>query len=245
MITIVDSPNHGASIVADEIEALLTAKPTSALGLATGGTMTEIYRELRRRYQLGAVSFASMSAFLLDEYVGLPADHPESYVATIRRLVADGTDLPMSSVHAPNGAATDLQDESVRYDQAVTDAQLDMQLLGIGRNGHLAFNEPGSPLDSRTRCVALTAETIADNARFFTDEHAVPRRALTQGIATISQARHLVLVAFGAEKSAALSAALEGPVTPAVPAAAVQLHPSVTVVADRAAASQVAMGVGS
>jgi len=113
------------------------------------------------------------------------------------------------------------------------------------RNGHLAFNEPGSPLDSRTRCVELTAATIADNARFFTDEHAVPRRALTQGIATLGQAQHLVLVAFGAEKSAALRAALKGPVTAAVPASAVQLHPRVTVVADRAAASQVAKGLGS
>ena len=219
------------------VQDLLSSSPAPVLGLATGGSVAGLYSELVRRHRLGDLSFAGVRAFLLDEYVGLPPDHPQAYRNVIRRLLADHVDFAPGAVAAPDTAARDLAAACDRYDRMLA-AGVDLQILGIGRNGHIAFNEPSSSLTGSTRVVAIAEQTRRDNARFFDEPADVPRRAITQGIGTIRRAAHLLLVARGEAKAAALHAALDGPVTTAVPASALQLHPQVTVVADLAAASR-------
>ncbi len=221
-------------LAADVVQETLEFSAAPVLGLATGGSVAGLYAELIRRHREEGLSFAAVRAFLLDEYLGLPADHPQAYRNAIRRLLADHIDFAPGAVAGPDAAAADLQAECARYD-ALLAAGVDLQILGIGRNGHIAFNEPGSPLTGTTRVVTISEQTRRDNARFFTDPVDVPHRAITQGIGTIRRAAHLLLVATGESKAPALRAALEGPVTSAVPASALQLHPQVTVVADRAA----------
>ena len=230
-----------AALAADVVRDVLSRSPAPALGLATGGSVAGLYRELIHRHQHDGLSFAGARAFLADEYLGLPADHPQAYRNVIRRLLADHVDFAPGAVAGPDTAAADLAAECVRYDRVLA-AGVDLQVLGIGRNGHVAFNEPGSSLTGSTRVVTITEQTRCDNARFFGDPADVPRRAITQGIGTIRRAARLLLVAAGESKAAALRDALEGPVTPAVPASALQLHPAVTVVADQAAASALAGG---
>jgi glucosamine-6-phosphate deaminase len=184
------------------------------------------------------VSFRRARAFLLDEYVGLPAGHPESYRAFIEHELAGQVDFGTGAVQGPDGTATDLLAACAAYDQAIAGAGgVDLQLLGIGGDGHIGFNEPTSSLASRTRLKTLTAQTRHDNARFFGSLEEVPHHVITQGVGTILQARHLVLVASGSPKAAALAKAVEGPVSAMVPASALQLHPHATVVVDDAAAA--------
>lgn len=232
-----DGAGDGASFVADRIEALLAAKPDAHLGLAAGGTMVPIYDQMAQRHADGRLSLAAASAYLLDEYVGLEAADPHGYRRSIEQALVSRTDLAAGRVHAPNGLAPDLVAEADRYDRLVADAKIDLQLLGIGGNGHLAFNEPGSALESQTRPVELSPTTLAANSRFFDSVDAVPTVAITQGLGTIRRASQLVLVAFGAGKSDPVRQALEGPVTTMVPASVVQLHDDVLVVLDEAAAS--------
>jgi glucosamine-6-phosphate deaminase len=238
-VVIVDDRASGAVLVADAIAAVLARESRPVLGLATGGTPEPVYDELAQRHERGELSLAHCRAFLLDEYVGLPADHPESYRSVINRQVVARLDLPADSVHGPDGSAADLPQACAAYDAAVRSAQVDLQLLGVGTDGHVGFNEPGSSLASHTRIKTLTAQTRQDNARFFGgDVDAVPRHVLTQGIGTILAARHLVLLAWGEGKAEAVAALVEGPVTAMVPASALQLHPHVTVVVDEAAAGR-------
>lgn len=230
-----------AGLAADVVQdGLRVAAPL--LGLATGGSVAGLYGELIRRQRQDALSFAAVRAFLLDEYLGLPADHPKAYRNVIRRLLADHVDFAPGAVAGLDAAAADLDSECARYDGLLA-AGVDLQILGIGRNGHIAFNEPGSSLTGTTRVVTISEQTRRDNARFFAHPDDVPRRAVTQGIGTILRAAHLLLVALGESKAGALRTALEGPVTEAVPASALQLHPRVTVVADRAAASELSGGL--
>ena len=226
-----------AALAADVVQDVLRSSAEPLLGLATGGSVAGLYHELIRRHRQEGLSFAGVRAFLLDEYLGLPADHPKAYRNVIRRWLADHVDFAPGAVVGPDPAAADLTAECARYDRMLAGG-VDMQILGIGRNGHIAFNEPGSSLTGSTRVVTISAETRHDNARFFDDPEAVPRRAMTQGIGTIRRAGHLLLVAVGESKAIALRAALEGPASTAVPASALQLHPQVTVLADRAAASR-------
>jgi len=238
-VVIVPDATTGAALVADAIVDLLHRKPDAVLGLATGSSPVPIYDELVRRHEAGLVSFERAQAFCLDEYVGLPPDHPQSYRSVIERAFTGRVDFRAQAVAAPDGRASDVPAASAAYEQAIAAAGgIDLQLLGIGSDGHIGFNEPGSSLGSRTRLKTLTNETRRDNARFFEDEEHVPRHVLTQGIATILDARHLVLVAEGPGKAAPVAAAVEGPVTAMVPASALQLHPHVTVVIDESAASQ-------
>lgn len=205
------------------------------LGLATGSSPLSVYRELIRRHREEGLSFAAVRAFLLDEYVGLPVGHPQSYTQVIRTEFADHVDL--GGVFGPDGNAPDLSSAAAAYDALVVETgPVDVQLLGIGANGHIGFNEPGSALDSRTRVTTLTSQTRQDNARFFASIDEVPHRVITQGLGTISSARRLVLIATGEHKAAAVAAALEGPVTPECPASVLQRHPMVTVVVDVGAA---------
>ena len=225
-----------AALAADVVQDGLRSSAAPVIGLATGGSVAGLYGELIRRHRQDGLSFAGVRAFLLDEYLELAPDHPKAYRNVIRRLLADHVDLAPGAVAGPDPAATDLGAECARYDRLLAPG-VDLQILGIGRNGHIAFNEPGSPLAGTTRVVAISEETRRDNARFFGHPDEVPHRAITQGIGTIRRAGRLLLLAAGQSKAAALRAALEGPVSPAVPASALQLHPQVTVVADRAAAS--------
>ena len=225
-----------ACSAADVVQDGMRSSGAPLLGLATGGSVAGLYGELIRRHLRDGLSFAALGAFLLDEYLGLPAGHPKAYRSVIRRLLVDHVDFAPGAVAGPNPEAADLSSECARYDGLLAGG-VDLQILGIGRNGHIAFNEPGSPLDGTTRVVTISESTRRDNARFFEHPEDVPRRAITQGIGTILRARRLLLVASGESKAPALRAALGGPVTAEVPASALQLHPRVTVVADRAAAS--------
>ena len=241
-VVILESPEAIGVVVADVITALLTRKPIAALGLATGSSPLPIYSELIRRHRAGAISFAKSSAVLLDEYVGLPHDHEQTYRNVIEREFAGLVDFRAGGVQGPDGLADDLLAECSRYDQMVVESAVDLQLLGIGSDGHIGFNEPSSSLASRTRLKTLTTQTRHDNARFFGgDASGVPAHVITQGIGTVLEARHLVMVAFGDGKSEAVGQMIEGPVAAMVPASALQLHPHVTVVLDEPAASRLAL----
>lgn len=237
-VVIVEDRAAGGRLVADAIVRLLRGNERPVLGLATGGSPMPVYDELAARFARGEVSFAHTRAYALDEYVGLPPDHPESYRAVIRREVVDRLDLPPASAHGPDGNAVDLVAGCQEYDAAVCAAGVELQLLGVGTDGHVGFNEPGSSLSSRTRIKTLTAQTRRDNARFFGgDVDAVPQHVVTQGIGTILSARHLVLLAWGEQKAEAVARLVEGPVTAMIPASALQLHPHATVVVDGPAAA--------
>ena len=239
-IVICPDATEAGRLGANAIVALLQRKPDAVLGLATGSSPMAIYDELVRRRQSGEVSFAQARAFTLDEYVGLASDHRETYHNVIRRDFVDRVDFAPAAVHGPDGLAADLPAVCHEYEEAiVTAGGVDLQILGIGTDGHIGFNEPTSSLASLTRIKTLTQQTREDNARFFDgDMDAVPTHVLTQGVGTILRARHLVLLAWGENKAAAVAATVEGPVTAMVPSSALQLHPHATVVVDEAAASQ-------
>ncbi len=230
--------DRAAGLAADAIEAIVARKPDAVLGLATGSSPLPIYAELIRRHRAGlGPEYGAVQAFNLDEYVGLPADHEQTYLATIRREFADLIGLVYAFAPDPTPAALPTAGE--RYEEAIEYAGgIDLQLLGIGSDGHLAFNEPGSSLVSRTRIKTLTRQTREDNARFFASIDEVPVHVLTQGLGTILRARHLILVASGAGKAEAIAAAVEGPVSASCPASVLQQHRHATVLLDEAAASR-------
>jgi len=227
-------------LAADAIESLLRARPTAVVGLATGSSPLAVYDELARRHSEDGLSFAQARAFMLDEYVGLPADHPERYRNVIEKEIASRVDFAPGAVQGPDGLADDVIGACAAYEQAIADAGgVDLQILGIGTDGHIAFNEPGSSLASRTRIKTLTRQTREDNARFFGgDLSQVPTHCLTQGLATIMSARHLVLLASGRGKAEAVHQLVEGPVSAMWPGTVLQHHPHVTVLVDDAAASR-------
>ena len=226
-----------ATIAADILENVVQARPQPRIGMATGGTMVGVYQSLVDRYKAGALSLAETSVYLLDEYVGLDPGHPQAFRNVIRTGLADLVDLSDGAVFGPDGRAPDLEAEARCYDQLVTEARIDIQLLGIGGNGHIAFNEPGTPFDAPSSVVALSEQTRRDNARFFGSIDDVPSNAITQGIGTILQAKRILLVALGTHKSHPILDALEGPVSVETPASAIQLHSDVSVVLDAEAAS--------
>jgi glucosamine-6-phosphate deaminase len=225
-------------VAADAIGALLGRTPAAVLGLATGSSPLAIYDELAARCDAGVISFANARGFTLDEYVGLPADHPERYRTVIENVFVSRVDFAPGAVQGPDGLATDIPAACAAYENAIREAGgVDLQILGIGTDGHVAFNEPGSSLASRTRIKTLTRQTRIDNARFFGgDVESVPTHCLTEGLATIMEARHLVLVATGRSKAEAVHQLVEGPVSALWPATILQHHPHVTVLLDDAAA---------
>ena len=236
-VVVAESADAAERVAADLVERFISASASPALGLATGATMQGVFAELVRRHREQALSFAGVHAYLLDEYLDVDRHDPCAYRNVVRRLLARHVDIGPDAVHGPNPHASDLEAECARYEQQVRQASIGLQLLGIGTNGHIAFNEPGSPLDSTTRVVELSERTRADNARLFPAGRPAPTRAITQGIATISAAAEFVLVACREHKARAVAAAVEGRVTEEVPASAIQLHPRVTVVLDLPAAS--------
>lgn len=226
---------------ANRIEGLLRQRPASVLGLATGSTPLRTYQELARRHREAGLSFAAATTFNLDEYWGLDGDHAQSYRHFMNTNLFAPTDARLWRTHVPNGAAANAMLECAAYEAKIlASGGVDLWLLGIGSNGHIAFNEPGSTVDSRTRLVSLTPDTIAANSdgRFFSDPAEVPRCALTAGIGTIRDARRLVLLATGANKAAAVAAALRGPFSSDCPASMLQDHADCTFLLDEAAAGQ-------
>jgi glucosamine-6-phosphate deaminase len=213
MEAVIAAPDELARLAAGAIAKLLGSRPDAVLGLATGSSPLPIYDELVRLHEDDGLSFARASAFTLDEYVGLPPEHPQRYLNVITAEMASRVDLAPGAVRGPDGLAADIPAACAAYEEAITAAGgVDLQILGIGTDGHVGFNEPGSSLASRTRIKTLTEQTRADNARFFAgDIDAVPHHCLTQGLAPIMAARHIVLIATARAKADAVHQLVEGP----------------------------------
>lgn len=223
------SPEAGAAEAARRLSALLDAGELKVLGVATGSSPGPMYGELASR---GHPCLSRLTVFALDEYIGLPSGHAESYRSVVTREVAIPFGLDLARVHVPGEGPPEA------YELAIgACGGIDLQVLGIGSNGHIGFNEPGSPFDSRTRRVTLAKSTRVANARFFNSPDQVPMHAVTQGIGTILDARRILVLAFGSSKASAVAAALEGPITPDLPASALRTHNDVTWVLDAAAAA--------
>lgn len=237
-VVILPNADEVSTRAADLICQTLADKPDAVLGLATGGTPLGTYQELIRRNNANTVDFASATTFNLDEYIGLPKEHPQSYRSFMHQNLFSLVNLDPNRCHLPDGESSDLLQACVHYEELIRQSGgIDLQLLGIGSDGHIAFNEPGSSLASRTRVKALTEQTRSDNARFFNSPDEVPKLALTMGIGTILESRKIVLIATGEGKASAVRSFIEGPLSAQVPASALQLHPSVTVLVDEPAAN--------
>ena len=239
-VVILDGAKAIGELAADAIAELLAGRPEAVLGLATGSSPLAIYDELARRCAAGEISFAGARGFTLDEYVGLEATHPERYRNVIDKEFVSRVDFAPGAVQGPDGLAEDIPAACAAYEEDLAEAGgVDLQILGIGTDGHIGFNEPGSSLASRTRIKTLTHQTRLDNARFFGgDLEAVPTHCLTQGLATIMSAHHVVLVATGQGKAEAVHHLVEGAVTALWPATILQHHPHATVLLDEAAAGR-------
>ena len=221
---------------ANIISAQVITKPDSVLGLATGGTPVGAYQQLVEWYKKGDLSFAEIKTVNLDEYLGLSPHHEQSYRYFMQVNLFDHIDIKPENTHVLNGLAKDPQAECAAYNQLIRDlGGIDLQLLGMGHNGHIAFNEPGDDFGLETHVVTLTDRTIDANTRFFESRDEVPRHALSMGIKNIMQARRIPIVVSGEEKAETVCKAFAGPVTKDVPASVLQLHPDVTLVGDRAA----------
>ena len=216
----------------------LATKLESVLGLATGSTPLGLYRELIALHARGEVDFSGVTTFNLDEYVGLGPEHPQSYFRFMWENLFSKINIARANIHIPDGLTRDIPAHCDEYEDAIVKCgYIDLQLLGLGTDGHIGFNEPGSSLNSLTRLKTLTPQTIADNARFFGSEAAVPRHVITMGIGTIMTSQHIVMLAFGEKKAAAVAAMVEGPIAADVPASALQFHRRCQLILDEAAAS--------
>jgi len=234
-----------AARAADLVVAEINKHCNPVLGLATGSTPIPLYKELIRRHKADGLDFSTCISFNLDEYVGLGPNHPQSYRRFMNENLFNHININVKNTHVPDGTITDfdaIEQFCDQYEDRIRDVGgIDIQVLGIGGNGHVGFNEPGSSIGSMTRIKTLTSKTRADNARFFKSLDEVPVYAITMGIGTIMNARKVVLLASGESKAAAVADALEGPVTTMCPASALQLHRYATFVIDKAAASKLAL----
>jgi glucosamine-6-phosphate deaminase len=238
-VVVVENEARAGELAAGSILDLIAAKPDAVLGLATGSTPLPVYRALAEGVRSRGIDVSGLRGFALDEYVGLPAGHPESYRSVIAREVVQPLGLDPHRIHVPNGALETISDAGEQYELAIERAGgVDVQILGIGTDGHIGFNEPGSSFASATRVKTLTAQTRRDNARFFDSPDDVPMHCITQGLGTILRARHLLLLAFGEGKADAVASAVEGPISASSPGTAIQLHPHATVIVDEAAAGR-------
>jgi len=224
---------------ANMIISQIQTTPRTVLGLATGGTPVGIYKQLLHEFDRGMVSFRNVTTYNLDEYANIPVDHSESYHSYMNNHLFKHIDLPASQRHIPNGNAEDLVAECRRYDESIELAgQIDLQLLGIGHNGHIGFNEPAQELTKETHVVDLAQETLEANARYFDSIKEVPKQALTMGVGTILKAKKIMLVVKGADKADIVKRALQGPITTECPASLLQTHPNLIVLLDNAAAGK-------
>lgn len=232
--TFEDMSREAATLIADRIHR----KPNLVLGLATGSTPLGLYKELIRMHKEEGLSFAKVTTFNLDEYIGLPRTHDQSYYYFMWENLFKHIDIHRRYIYVPNGMATDIEGHCDWYENEIKRlGGIDVQVLGIGANGHIAFNEPGSSLGSRTRIKTLTEQTVKDNARFFKNIAEVPKTAITMGIGTIMEAKEVVLLANTTSKARAIREAVEGPITAMVPASIIQMHRKAYVMVDKAAAS--------
>jgi glucosamine-6-phosphate deaminase len=223
---------------ADFFVQTLTSNPAAVLGLATGSTPIGVYQQLIAQHQAGQLDFSAVTTFNLDEYIGLHRDHPQSYYSFMQQELFQHINVSPDRIHVPTGVEDNFGGYCQWYEDAIIAAGgIDLQILGIGTDGHIAFNEPGTALGSRTHLTDLDQQTISDNARFFGSADDVPRRAITMGVATIMDAREIILLATGKNKAAAIQAAIESPVGSECTASALQNHPHVTFLLDPAAAS--------
>lgn len=233
-------PDHHAASqhVAELIADVLTAKPDCVLGLATGSTPLQVYGELCRRHRDDGLSFAQTSTFNLDEYLGLEPGHEQSYRHFMQTHLFEHIDIDLTRTHFPDVHASDISAASDDYErQLLQSGGIDLQLLGIGTNGHIGFNEPGTPPSSLTRVVDLALSTIQSNQRFFESAEQVPKQAITMGIASILRGRKIVLLATGDAKATAIAGAIQGQMSSDNPASFLQTHPDVHFVLDELAAS--------
>jgi glucosamine-6-phosphate deaminase len=226
-------------LVAQIIAAALRDRPRLVLGLATGSTMEAVYARLSALHREEALDFSACRTFNLDEYVGLPAGDPNSYRFYMNQRLFSQVNIPLENTHLPDGTAPDLEAECRKYEASIDSAGgIDLQLLGIGRSGHIGFNEPPSAFQSRTRVERLTSATLEQNSPHFQVPSQMPRQAITMGVGTILDSRRCLLLATGQDKAEILARAVEGPLTAMVPASALQMHACCTVVTDEAAASR-------
>jgi glucosamine-6-phosphate deaminase len=230
-----------ARTLAEQIAGTLQRNPRLVLGLPTGRTPVRFYHELAKLHAAGLADFAQVRTFNLDEFLGIPPDHPGSYRQFMEQHLFGRVNIPPGAIHFLDGAAPDPERECARYEEAIAGAGgIDIQIVGIGTNGHIGFNEPAAELKSRTHRVQLTPETRRSNAELFGgDPAAVPAEALSMGMATILQARSIVLVATGRSKASCIERVVNGPITTALPASFLQLHHDVEIVLDKAAAERI------
>lgn len=239
LVEVVDDYEAMSERAAEVIAHQIRRKPDSVIGFATGGTPLGLYKRLIRFHHEKGLDFSKITTFNLDEYVGLPPEHDQSYHYFMWENLFRHINVNPGNVYIPHGMADDIDFFCEWYEQQIADAGgIDLQILGVGANGHLAFNEPGSSLGSRTRIKTLTGKTVQDNARYFERMEDVPRFAITMGIGTIMEARKLLLIANGEKKAEAIHKTLEGQITAMVPATIVQLHRYAHVLVDRLAASK-------
>ena len=237
-----DTYEQMSAAAALEIAQTLNAKPNAVLGMATGSTPLGVYKELVRLHKAEGLDFSQVTTFNLDEYVGLPVTHEQSYHHFMYENFFKHVNIPPQNIYIPSGTTNNYDAFCRWYEQRIKDCGgIDLQILGIGSDGHIAFNEPTSSLGSRTRIKTLAKQTIDDNARFFNNPKEVPIYAITMGVGTILEARKILLLANGPNKAAAVAAAVEGPVTSMITASALQLHPEVVVFIDRPAAADLKM----
>jgi len=223
---------------ANILSAQVILKPNCVLGLATGSTPIGMYRQLVEWYEKGDIDFSQVHTVNLDEYMGLAPTHDQSYRYFMQTNLFDHINIQTGNTNVPNGLAEDPEEECRRYNKVIADlGGVDIQVLGMGHNGHIGFNEPGDSFEQETHVVDLTESTIEANSRFFASKDDVPRKAITMGSKSIMQARHILVVVSGEDKAAIVKEAFTGPVTPKVPASILQLHPNVSLVGDAAALS--------
>ena len=237
-VIIVENKEAVAKEAAQLIKKAILAKPNLVLGLATGSSPIGLYEKLIEAYKNQEVSFKDVVGVNLDEYIGLAPDHDQSYAHFMRKNLFDHIDIDLKNTYIPNGMASDLEAEAKHYDGILDRLKIDLQLLGIGTNGHIGFNEPGTSFEKTTHLTDLAESTLLDNARFFEHIEEVPTQALTMGIASILKAKQIVLIATGKHKAAAIKAMVQEPVSEALPASILQNHDNVVVIIDKEAASE-------
>ena len=241
-ILVQDTVDQMSAVGARLVARTLNSKPNAVLGLATGSTPLGLYKELVRMHRDEGLDFSQVTTFNLDEYVGLKQDHEQSYHYFMHENLFKHINIPNQNIHIPSGTTENYEAFCAWYERRIVECGgIDLQILGIGSDGHIAFNEPSSSLGSRTRIKTLAKQTIDDNARFFDSAEDVPIYAITMGVGTIMEARNLIMLANGKAKAAAVAAAVEGPVTSMITASALQMHPHAVCVLDRDAASSLKM----
>ena len=234
-VIITENYEEMSAVAADLIICIVKNNPNAVLGLATGSSPIGTYQNMAKDYRENGTSYQNVTSVNLDEYVGLTADHDQSYAYFMRKNLFDHIDIDLANTNLPSGSATDLQAECDRYNALLANYQQDVQVLGLGSNGHIGFNEPNTPFDSVTHLVDLTENTIKDNSRLFASIDEVPRQALSMGI---MNAKSIIVVVSGKNKANAVRGMVKGEITPALPASVLQLHPFVTVICDKDAASE-------